>query len=128
LIEPHEGWTEEVLQNEERAIKILFANDAHENLVAVRKYGWLPGTSIYHIDMELCDGNLEDYILRKAPERFQVQSNPRLLGQSCEDVVVITAWDIMEQISNGVAFIHSCKQIHRDLKPQNGGSLNCRLN
>ena len=74
--------------------------------------------------MELCDGNLEDYILRKSPEQFQVQSSPRLLGQSCEDIVIIMVLDIMEQISNGVAFIHSCKQIHRDLKPQNGKSLN----
>lgn len=123
MIEPREGWTEEVLQNEERAIKILFASNKHENLVDVLKYGWLPNTSIYHIDMELCDGNLEDYILRKSPEPFQVQSNPRLLGQFCEDIVIIMVWDIMEQISNGVAFIHSCKQIHRDLKPQNGNRL-----
>jgi len=29
-------------------------------------------------------------------------------------------WNIMSQIAGGLSFIHSNKEVHRDLKPQNG--------
>jgi serine/threonine protein kinase len=31
--------------------------------------------------------------------------------------------DIMEDITNGIAFIHSHNEVHRDLKPPNGMSF-----
>ena len=70
--------------------------------------------------MELCDGNLEEYILGKSPEKFQFSSNPRLLGTSMFDNTILNVWDVMEQISSGLEFIHSKGEVHRDMKPRNG--------
>ena len=71
--------------------------------------------------MERCDLNLETYVLRKwtpllrerLPHFTNIDSSPpheKLLqiGQAMKDIV------------KGVAYIHSHKMIHRDLKPRNG--------
>jgi hypothetical protein len=72
--------------------------------------------------MELCVCNLEQYILK------QVQIPIEMRESSCPgDFSVIGAlegpwrkWDILEQISKAVEFIHGCNLVHRDLKPRNG--------
>jgi serine/threonine protein kinase len=74
----------------------------------------------YYIDMELCQGNLEDFIKGNTPHRFDLSNIHRLLNVSERGVWGI--WDIMEQITNGIVFIHACGEVHRDLKPRNGTS------
>jgi len=65
--------------------------------------------SFYYIDMELCDLNLETYLYHEqlAEEILLPISN------------VSQLWSIMQDITNGVAFIHGHKETHRDLKPRN---------
>jgi len=74
--------------------------------------------------MELCDFNLETYILqdRKPDVACKV---PHF---SCFDVLtphqrLAQLLTIMRDIANGVAFIHRNNEVHRDLKPRNGASL-----
>lgn len=113
-------WTKEELLNEARAIDKVFANGSSENLVKVLKHDWLPNLPFYYIDMELCDGNLEEYIHGKRLQDFHISDNPRLFGARFDDNTILQIWDIMEQISSGLEFIHSCHEVHRDLKPRNG--------
>jgi serine/threonine-protein kinase/endoribonuclease IRE1 len=92
-------------------------NQSHPNIVHVYRLGELPGSSLYYfIDMELCDVTLENYIRFTLPSySITDQGNPRLK--------VLRIWDIMRQIANGVAFIHSLQEVHRDLKPNNSTSM-----
>ncbi len=53
-----------------------------------------------HIYMELCDGNLTDYLKAKA-----LTSNKKV--------------NILAQIADGMQFIHKHRIIHKDLKPDN---------
>jgi serine/threonine protein kinase len=98
--------------------KLCMTAKTHKNIVSVFAYGKL-SHFVYHIDMELCDLNLERWIYQKWDENtakklphLTVELPPRMrLGQ---------VWDIMEDITRAVAFIHDEHEIHRDLKPSNG--------
>lgn len=106
---------------EVRAIEKLFSNGAlHDNLVTVIAHGKLQGVPFYYIDMELCEGNLEEYIRGNQRQKFEQYNNPRLLNLSNCDCPVGSIWDVVEQIASGIQFIHSCGEVHRDLKPRNG--------
>lgn len=56
--------------------------------------------------------DLEEYIQQ---EQSQTSLPQRL------DVSMI--WNIMKDITNGVAFIHNHMEVHRDIKPTNGITL-----
>ena len=112
--------TKEDVLNEPRAINILKAHGPCDNIVFVIKHGWLPRSQYYYIDMELCDGNLEDYIDRKSGVTYILSKNPRFFGATFMERGIWNTWDIMEQITLGIKFIHQCKEVHRDLKPRNG--------
>lgn len=103
--------------NEIRTVVDL-CNGLHENIVTVYKHGMFPN-SYYFIDMECCDLNLEDYILRKWTPDVRAR-----ISYFTHDVPSRTRmsqlWDIMEDIAAGLTFIHTSNIIHRDLKPQNG--------
>jgi serine/threonine protein kinase len=49
-------------------------------------------------------------------ERYIQQHSPT----SNRPMIVVNVWDIINQITAGVAYIHSHKQVHRDLNPRNG--------
>jgi serine/threonine protein kinase len=90
-----------------------------ENVVLVTRHGWLI-SGLYFIDMELCECDLEQYIRdSKNCPSYTADLNPRLFGVA-EQVEISNTWDIMEQISSGIQFIHACDLVHRDLKPSNG--------
>ena len=103
------------LANERRAITKL-CNGEHENIVEVFKLGEFADSSHFFIDMELCDINLEGY--NKSCWTMSVLADDSLLGSREMEM-----WNIMTQISNGVAYIHGQGEVHRDLKPLNGRSL-----
>ena len=120
--------TKEDVLNEARAIDVLRENGTMDNLVSVTSHGWLSDSPYYYIDMELCHGNLEDYIENRPQIQYIQLRNPRLHAVRLMERGVWNLWDIMEQIASGVEFIHACKQVHRDLKPRNSNHhLNLRL-
>ena len=85
--------------------------------VEVFRHGkFLP--SYYFIDMELCDMNLECWIERKWDLVLE-KKLPYLTGNFPSRTRMAEIWDIMEDVTNGVTFIHSMKEIHRDGKPRN---------
>lgn len=110
------------MKNEARAVEKLYAKGSHPNLVTVLDHGFFT-TSLYYVDMELCDMTLGEYISGINPPLF-FSNNPRLLGISFTNRGIWCIWDIMEQISNGLQFIHSCNEIHRDIKPTNSEHCN----
>lgn len=93
---------------------------AHKNIVAVFRHGKLP-PSYYFLDMEFCDMNLDTFIERKwSPET--AKELPQLTAKVSPRMRTAQIWDIMEDITSGLAFVHSKKEIHRDLKPRNSTS------
>jgi len=84
------------------------------NLVKVLRHGpWPTDSGLYHIDMELCDLNLEGYL----KEHWPVVSVSQPLIARMDP---LQAWNIMKDITKGIAFIHSKEFVHRDIKPANG--------
>jgi serine/threonine protein kinase len=61
--------------------------------------------------MELCDLNLDEY--NKANWKLASVLNH---NDTC---VELNLWNIMRQITAGLAFIHSYNEVHRDIKPSN---------
>jgi serine/threonine protein kinase len=103
------------------AIQRLSTKGNDINLVAILDHGRIAG--FCYIDMEICNGNLEDYIKGIRPRRFEGSLNPLFDAFGIEHIgEIATIWDIMEQISSGLCFIHSCREVHRDLKPRNSTS------
>ena len=93
-------------------------------MIHVYGHGSLPESrSQFFIDMELCSFNLRTYIDNptkcvsdpKMPPGHRVQSVP-------SRTIPATIWDIMKQISSGVAFMHDHNHVHRDIKPENSTS------
>jgi len=107
--------TKDDVDNEIRAIKKLCQND-HPNIVQVFDYGQLNRDStIYFIDMELCDISLASYLLGQ--ELKDVVSWKTVREQ---EEVTSHAYNILQQILNGLLYIHCLNEVHRDLSPHNG--------
>jgi len=111
--------SENDIKNEMRAVaKLCMTAKTHKNIVSVFEYGQL-SSFLYFIDMELCDLNLEQWIYRAwdddTPKKF-----PHLTVELSARARIGHVWDIMEDITRAVAFIHKECEIHRDLKPSNG--------
>lgn len=83
-------------------------------MVNVTNYGKVTTLGCFFIDMELCDFDLEEYISGRltTPESKNLSEYSLTNG-------AWNYWDIMEQISNGLKFIHERELVHRDLKPSN---------
>jgi len=56
--------------------------------------------------MELCDVTLEDFML----EHNFTSTTP---------ITIAEVWNIMTQITNGLVYVHTQNEVHRDLKPNN---------
>lgn len=78
------------------------------NIVSIFYCGAI-SSSYYFIDMELCDINLECYIERQRNEAIEKElSYLAAISSFGMDQI----WDIMQDITNGMAFIHSEKEVH----------------
>jgi serine/threonine protein kinase len=104
-----------------RAVSKLCKPDTYINIVSVLNFGKIPRSYFYFLDMEFCEFNLDTYIQRKWTPEIKEKA-PKLVGIDVlpECVRIAQAGKIMTDIAAGVSFIHSHKEIHRDLKPQNG--------
>lgn len=119
--------TEEEIANEIRAV-LKLCRGTHENIIEVLGHGKLNNTSYHFIDMELCDFNLESYIdtlWSPVPddEKANLDGTMNVKFQN-PNFRMRYIWIIMHQIACGVAYIHSQKEVHRDLKPRNSIPVN----
>jgi hypothetical protein len=67
--------------------------------------------------LQYCDINLDEYIRGLRPPCLALYSYAEAKGNDDLPVVVC---GIMQQVLNGLIFIHEKGQVHRDLKPMNG--------
>src|SRR5271155_1660154 len=114
------------IDNEVRAMTKLCSNGGHPNIINILHHGWLNKDQWYYFDMELCAMNLEDFIHGPYIETLGGQYfDPTYLGNEHE---CLKLWNIMRDITSGLDYIHSLREVHRDLKPQNGISIVSRSN
>ena len=115
LIRPWAGISQPHIDNEVRAINKLCKSN-HPNIVQVLGCGWLkPDGAFYFIDMELCEISLENYIQGGTINGLVDWNTVRI-----RDEVHEHAYKIMQQILNGLIYIHCRNEVHRDLSPNNG--------
>ena len=105
-------------QNELRAIKSIYREGAHINIIEILNIGSLPDSRIF-IDMELCDINLYQYIHRPIDNLSNPSIPSFVVKNISSPLKAIQIWNVMSQICAGIEFIHSQDEVHRDLKPQN---------
>ena len=98
----------EDIENEAMALGILRIQKNRVNIIKIFQHKWIRDGEAYVIDMELGKGTLHDYI----KESRKVDGNYRL------DI-----WNVMQQVTAGVADLHKHGIIHRDLKPANSITL-----
>jgi serine/threonine protein kinase len=89
-------------------------------------YGRL-SASYHYLDMELCDINLESWIERKWTEETK-KKLPYLTADSPSRMRMSQIWDVMEDVTSAVGFIHSQHEIHRDIKPRNSNGSQLSIN
>jgi serine/threonine protein kinase len=98
------------IDNENRAVSKL-CKGGHRNIVQILALGQLrPDSTWFYIDMELCSVDLGTYIKTTEPVMNLPRWEARPL-QMCH---------ILDEIVNGLVFIHENKEVHRDISPQNG--------
>ena len=100
--------------------------NAHRNIVEVLRTGKFSssGAPVYYLDMEFCDLNLGAYIRRDwtKPDLREKVPNFVAVDHLPLESQITQIRDIMMDITSGVAFIHSHKEVHRDLKPKNSNA------
>lgn len=116
MLKPFSILSESDILNEFRAIEKLCVRSSDKNIIAVYRYGKLVDSLYYYIDMELCDLNLEEYIYESLDLKESFTNHHRC---SLPPLHTKGIWQIMHDISQGLAFIHENKEVHRDLKPKN---------
>lgn len=73
--------------------------------------------------MELCDFNLHTYIYQEWSSKEELAAQVPFLSRvdSFGPLAKISQiWNIMVDLANGVAFVHTSGYVHRDVKPKNG--------
>lgn len=104
------------IANEIRVINKISENGKHPNIITVLEHREMPGDT-YALDMELCEMNLGQFI---NGEYINAMGN-QYFDPLCKGDVpgCLTMWTIMHHVTNGLDYIHSLREVHRDLKPQN---------
>ena len=105
------------MENEVKAAKCL-GTKSHPNIIQVFEHGVLDQVN-YFIDMELCDLNLREFLRgeKVKPDDWFLHWPIEDLGDRLFFIVAL-----LQEIANGLHFIHAHDQVHRDLKPENSTS------
>jgi serine/threonine protein kinase len=93
--------------NAQNEILGIISSGHHPNIVDVIDT-WLERNSYFttfYIQMELCEGDLNDFLQRRYSHGNQLSPNE--------------IWDTFRQIMSGVEYIHLQDIVHGDLKPKN---------
>ena len=106
--------TKDDVDNEVRALKKLCQNQ-HPNIVQVFDYGELnPDSAVHFIDMELCDISLGNYL-----DGQELKDGVSWATVKEDEDVPAHGYNILQQILNGLLYIHCVGEVHRDLSPHN---------
>lgn len=112
----------------EVGVILQMCTTGHRNIVQILDNGWFRSGSIYFIDMYLCALNLDDYIYRKneyPPRAFALLNEPSFVVESSSTRSKLrNIWTIIDNIAQGLEFMHEKHYIHRDLKPMNSTPVN----
>jgi serine/threonine protein kinase len=103
-------------ENEAKAIALL-CTKRHPNIIEVIDHGRL--SFDYYIDMELCDTSLAD-LLRREPRKRGMENWYLQWPIENFDDRLFFILAVMQELSNGLYFIHAHGRVHRDIKPENG--------
>src|SRR5271170_3907673 len=118
--------SKEDIENEARVVSSLMKIGGHENIITIITHDWLPLSSYYYIDMELCDLTLHDYInylAKRKPAPFEISSKISPVFVTVDPPVsmrVYNMWTVGSHIARGLEFMHEQDHVHRDLTPRNG--------
>ena len=132
--------TMQQIQQERKAVAII-QHRRHENVIMIHGAGQLScfpadGPQFYYFDMDLCDMNLEQFIIGSdhfqslrdtAGLAFQLllgSTNPAPLGLHPTFPYGVR---VLQQITKGLKHLHDLGLAHRDMKPQNSNSPNISL-
>ena len=88
-------------------------------MITVQRYGWLGEQESFYIDMDLLAFNLREFINGDAKSILGLS---RFLNSHyhSDELGCLCLWSILEQIAQGLKFIHGKRELHRDIKPANG--------
>jgi serine/threonine protein kinase len=73
----------------------------------------------FFYDMQFCDLNLHRYIAGAFPDPLPPQLD-HLKNPQTPRAKVQRAMCILLDIAEGLAYIHTRREVHRDMKPENG--------
>jgi serine/threonine protein kinase len=106
---------QKIMKREVEALVVL-CKESHENIIELLGHH-SSNDSIQIIDFELCEMSLRDWLdLDRSEVRKQWWLSAPI--DDADQKFFIVA--IMQQLLNGLYFIHAHNQVHRDLTPQNG--------
>lgn len=111
------------MENEVRVLDKFRKNGVHENIVTVLDYGWLDeNKERFFVDLEACLLNLDDYIKENVKHILGLtryfDSQPDKKSLCC-----LSFWGIVKDVCRGLNYMHSIRELHRDVKPRNSNYL-----
>ena len=113
-------WSQSEAKNEVATVALL-CTKSHPNIVEVFDHG--PLSHVYYfIDMELCQLSLAELLRRKTRTDGFDEWYLQWPIEDFEDrLFFIVA--LMQELGNGLYFIHFHDKVHRDIKPENSNYI-----